>query len=113
MTHIPRSALLIPNLSSNNPRESPSQKPSLERPYFDLIPITYTDLFPALVQSGLVIPIPAKPLKTPYPRWYDENVYCKFHLGVQGHSKKNSEALKYQVQALMEKGYLSFEKGSE
>ena len=66
-----------------------------------------------LIQSELVIPIPIEPLKPLYPLWYDENAHCKFHLGVQGHSIEYREAFKYQVQALMERGYLNFEKKSE
>ena len=56
------------------------------------------------------MPISTEPLKPPYPRWYDENAHCEFHLGAQGHSTEDCEALKYQVQALMEDGYLNFAK---
>ena len=59
--------------------------------------MSYNDLLPILVQSELVILIPTKPLKPHYPWWYEENVYCEFHLGVQGHSTEDCEALKYQV----------------
>ena len=75
--------------------------------------MSYMDLLPILVQCELVIPIPTKLVKPPYLRWYDKNAYCEFHLVVQGHSIEDCEALKYQVQGLMERGYLNFEKGLE
>ena len=81
--------------------------------HFDPIPISYVELLPILVQSKLVIPIPIEPLKPPYPRWYNKNTYCEFHLGAQGHLTEDYEALKYQVQALIEGGYLNFAKNSE
>ena len=48
-----------------------------------------------------------------FKTWSLKNAYCEFHLGVQGHSTEDCEALKYRVQAFMERGYLNFEKGSK
>ena len=52
-------------------------------------------------------------MKPPHPQWYDKNAYYEFHLAVQGYLIENCKALKYQVQALIEGGYLNFEKKSK
>ena len=45
---------------------------------------------------------------TPYPRWYDANASCDYHYGIKGHSTENCQALKNQVQALKNVGYVNF-----
>ena len=48
------------------------------------------------------------PMEPPYPRWYDTNTSCDYHYGIKGHSKENCQALKNQVQALKNAGYVNF-----
>ena len=43
-----------------------------------------------------------------YPRWYDANATCDYHYGIKGHSTENCLALKNQVQALKNVGYVNF-----
>ena len=74
--------------------------------------MSYTKLLPLLIQSELIILTPTDSLKPPYLGWYDANAHCQFHLGAQGHSTEDCEELKYQVQALIEGGYLNFAKKS-
>ncbi|XWS75404.1 hypothetical protein CRYUN_Cryun01aG0084000 [Craigia yunnanensis] len=56
--------------------------------------MTYTKLFPKLVQCGLLMPIDIPPLQPPYPRWYNENIHCDYHSDNRGHSMKNCTTLK-------------------
>ena len=48
-------------------------------------------------------------MEPPYPRWYDANASCDYHYGMKGHSTKNCLALKNQVQALRNVGYVNFD----
>ena len=47
-------------------------------------------------------------MELPYPHWYDANATCDYHYGIKGHSTENYLALKNQVQALKNAGYVSF-----
>ena len=47
-------------------------------------------------------------MEPPYPRWYNANTNCDYHYGIKGHSTKNCLALKNNVQALKNAGYVSF-----
>ncbi|XWS60757.1 hypothetical protein CRYUN_Cryun07bG0063700 [Craigia yunnanensis] len=100
----------ITNFQLDNSSGSQRQKLSPKQLLFDPIPKPCTKLLPLLTQNELVILTPTDPPKPPYPRWYGENAHYEFHLGTQGHSTDDCEALKYQVQALMEGGYLNFVK---
>ena len=84
-------------------------RPQQEKFKPDLILMTYTELYPKLVQGGLLSPIDIPPLQPPYPRWYNENVHCDYHSGSRGHSTENCIALKRKVQDLIKKGELTFE----
>ena len=44
-----------------------------------------------------------------YPRWYDANANGDYHYRVKGHSIENCLALKNQVQALKNAGYINFD----
>ena len=70
--------------------------------------MTYTELYPNLVQDGLLSPVDIPPLQPPYPRWYNENVHCDYHSSNRGHSTKNCTTLKRKVQNLIKKGKLTF-----
>ena len=71
--------------------------------------MTYTELYPKLVQGGLLSLVDIPPLQPLYPRWYNENVHCDYHSSNRGHSTKNCTALKRRVQDLIKKGELTFE----
>ena len=47
-------------------------------------------------------------MEPPYPCWYDANSTCDYHYGIKGHSIENYLALKNQVQALKNAGYVNF-----
>ena len=84
-------------------------RPQQEKFKPDLLPMTYTKLYPKLVQSGLLSPVDIPPLQPPYPRWYNENVHYDYHSRNKGHSTKNCTSLKRKVKDLIKKGGLTFE----
>src|SRR3954464_11432107 len=70
--------------------------------------MTYTELYPALIEKGLVqtrAP-PLVPEKLPW--WYKAEVSCPYHQGAPGHDLENCIALKYEVQRLVRSNLLSF-----
>ena len=71
--------------------------------------MTYTKLYPKLVQGGLLSSVDIPPLQPPYPRWYNENVHYDYHSNNRGHFTKNYTALKRKVQDLIKIGELTFE----
>lgn len=76
---------------------------------FDLIPMKYSQLYPALIQRGLVTPRGYKtPPPNPLPAWYDPQKHCEFHEGAPGHDLDNCYALKIKVQELIKADILSF-----
>ena len=72
------------------------------------IPVSYTKLLPWLIQAQLLARVPLTPMEPPYPRWYDANATCDYHYGIKSHSTENCLALKNQVQALKNTGYVNF-----
>jgi len=54
------------------------------------------------------VPIPIKPLESPFPKGYDPNARCDYHAGAIGHSTENCKALKFKVQNLINAKWLSF-----
>ena len=68
---------------------------------YHTLPVSYAQLLPLLVQKYKILIIPAKPRKPPYLEWYDLNVRCEYHGGVQGHSTESCIPLKDKVQALI------------
>ena len=70
----------------NNARGPRSQQ---ERPKFKPIPMTYTKLYPKLVQLESLVPMDIPPMQPPYPIWYNENTHCSYHFDNRRHSTKN------------------------
>ncbi|XP_050877313.1 uncharacterized protein LOC127081068 [Lathyrus oleraceus] len=78
------------------------------KPYFSSIPMTYTELYPSLLQKGLVTPRPLGPPLNPLPPWYNKDAHCPFHEGAHGHDLEGCYALNHIVRELVEKKILSF-----
>ncbi|XP_022735589.1 uncharacterized protein LOC111288912 [Durio zibethinus] len=97
-----------PTYPNSNQRNSQNNN-NRERPHFDPIPMTYTDLYPRLIEKHLVVPIIIKPLKPPFPKWYDPNAHCDYHYRNPGHSIEHCTALKRKVQGLINEGVLNFD----
>ena len=82
------------------------QKFEKDKPRWDPIPITYTELFPKLVRMGHIKPVQLAPLRPPFPRWYNAHTQCDYHGGNPGHPTENCTALKYKVRDLINDGKL-------
>ena len=95
--------------SGNNVGNSRGVRPQWEWPQFDPIPMTYIELYPKLIQSGLLEPISILPIRPPYPRWYKENASCDYHSSNRGHSLEDYTLLKWRVNNFIKKGELTFE----
>ena len=71
--------------------------------------MTYTELYPKLVQLGSLVQMDIPPMQPPYPRWYNENARCDYHSGNRGHSTEDCTALKRRVHDLIKAGALAFD----
>ena len=97
------------NLPNASRGKSNGQRLEKDKPRRDSIPITYTELFPKLVQSGHIKPAQFAPLRPPFPRWYNAHTRYDYHSGNPGHLTKNCTSLKSKVQELINGGELTFE----
>ncbi|XP_050915537.1 uncharacterized protein LOC127130598 [Lathyrus oleraceus] len=79
-----------------------------ERATFNPIPMSYTELYPSLLQKGLVVPRPMGPPPGRLPPWYNPNAHCPFHEGAPRHDLEGCYALKHRVRELIESKILSF-----
>ena len=86
-------------------------RPQQKRAKFDPIPMTYTKLYPKLIQGGLLVPVSIPPIRPPYRRWYNENISCDYHFGNRGHSLEDCTAIKWRVSKLIKIWELTFEDG--
>ena len=75
------------------------------RAQFDPIPMTYTKLYPALVQKGLITTRPLIPQNPPLTGFrYD--LHYEFHQGAVGHDLESCYPLKNKVQELVKANIL-------
>lgn len=72
------------------------------------IPMMFTELYPYLVQRGLVTTRALGPPPNPLPSNYNAAAHCLFHEGAPGHDLENCYAFKNLVRDLMERKILSF-----
>ena len=78
-----------PTNQPSSSRDKPNgQKIDKNKPQWDPIPVTYTELFPKLVKSGHIEPFQLVPLRPPFPRWYNAHTRCDYHGGNPGHPQK-------------------------
>ena len=84
------------------------QKIDKDKLRWDLIPITYIELFPKLVEKGHIEPVQLAPLRPPFSRWYNAHTRCDYHGGNPSHPTENCTALKYKVRDLINDGKLKF-----
>lgn len=103
---VPPMQAQVPQQRTN--RFQPGQRPP--RTYFEPIPMTYSQLYPALIQKGLVTPRGYEnPPPNPLPTWYDLHKHCAFHEGAAGHDLEGCFALKAKVRDLIKAGILNFQ----
>ena len=77
-----------------------AQNQNQNRAQFDPIPMTYTELYPELVQKGLITTRPLIP-RNPPPVKFRSDLHCEFHQGAAGHDLESCYALKNRVQELV------------
>ena len=77
------------------------------RGQFDPIPITYTELYPHLVELGLITTRPLTP-PDPLPVGFRSDLHCEFHQGATGHDLERCFALKARVQELVRSKEINF-----
>lgn len=70
--------------------------------------MTYTKLYPRLLEARLIGPTPMGELKPPYPDWYKLDAHYVYHAGAIGHDVENRIAFKRKVQALKSTHWLDF-----
>ena len=71
--------------------------------------MTYTELYPKLIQLGSLVPMDIPPMQPPYPRWYNKNARYDYHFGNRGHSTEDCTALKRKVHDLIKVRALAFD----
>ena len=71
--------------------------------------MTYTELYPKLVQLGSLVPMDIPLMQPSYPKWYNENARCDYHSGNRGHSTEDYITLKKRVHDLIKVGALAFD----
>ena len=91
----------LPNASIGKPNR---QKIERDKPRWDPIPVTYTELFLKLVKMGHIKPVQLAPLRPPFPRWYNAHTRYDYHAGNPSHSTKNCTAFRHKVQDLINLG---------
>ncbi|XP_050875287.1 uncharacterized protein LOC127078916 [Lathyrus oleraceus] len=96
-----RAQALRQNAQNQNRRQG-------DRVTFKPIPMSYTKLYPSLLQKGLVVPRPMGPPPDCLPPWYNPNAHCPFHEGAPGHDLEGCYALKHRVRELIDSKILSF-----
>ncbi|RDY00987.1 hypothetical protein CR513_15740, partial [Mucuna pruriens] len=97
-----------PKVDTTNMSNAPSNQPNRRSRVFTPIPMTYTTLFPLLLQKNMIAILPLKPLEPPYPKSYDPNMKCDYHAGAVGHSTERCWGSKHKVQDLIDGGRLKF-----
>ena len=71
--------------------------------------MTYTELYPKLIQCSSLVPMDIPLMQLPYPKWYNENAWCNYHSGNRGYSTEDYTALKRRVHDLIKARVLTFE----
>jgi len=98
-----------PNQSQN---QILTQKRNPKRSFVNFTPISmsYTKLLPTLLHNSLVTISPMKLVQPPYPKNYDANAKCDYYDWAIDHSIEMCFTLKHKVQALIDAGWISFQK---
>ena len=74
----------------SNPKGKPSRhKISKDKARQDLIPFTYTELFPKLLEAHLLAPVYTPTFQPPFKKWHDCKARCDYHAGSPSHSTEN------------------------
>ncbi|KAI5421443.1 hypothetical protein KIW84_045031 [Lathyrus oleraceus] len=100
-----------PQQQAYQPRNSNQTSTSYERKRvtFDPIPMTYSELYPSLIERKLITlrDPPAIPANLQW--WYKPELHCVYHSSAPDDDVENSYPLKIKVQVLVRCGILCFE----
>jgi len=80
-----------PGASYNNAQHPPPKD------NFSPIPMTYSELWPSLLENHLVVAIPGRVFQPPYPKWYYPGAKCVYHSGAPEHNIDSCIPFKYKV----------------
>ncbi|KAK5819656.1 hypothetical protein PVK06_024673 [Gossypium arboreum] len=89
-------------------RQESNARENTERPQFTPIPMTYRKLYQNLFNAHVVSPFYLKPLQPLYPKWYDTNAQCEYHVGITRHSIENCTVFKKVVERLIKMWIVRF-----
>ncbi|XP_040934550.1 uncharacterized protein [Gossypium hirsutum] len=90
-------------------RQESGTRQNSERIQFTPIPVTYRELYQSLYDAHAIAPFHLKLLQPPYPKWYDVNAKCEYHVGIPGHSIENCTGFKKAVEKLIKMGVVKFD----
>ncbi|KAA3460929.1 RNA-directed DNA polymerase (Reverse transcriptase), Ribonuclease H [Gossypium australe] len=91
------------------PRQESNTRQNTEKLHFTPIPMTYRKLYQSLFDAHVVSPFYLKLMQPPYPKWYDANAQCEYHVGIRRHSIENCTAFKKLVEKLIKIGIIKFD----
>ena len=95
--------------SRNNGENNRGARPQQYRTKFDTISMTYTELYPKLIQLDSLVSMDIPPMQLPYSRWFNKNARCDYHFENRGHSMEDCTALNRRVHDLIKVGALAFD----
>lgn len=79
----------------HNQQSNQNQKGRVPRKNkFDPIPMTYTELYPTLLQNELTKTRSPPAVLNPLPWWYKPEAHCDFHQGAPWHDLETRFSLK-------------------
>ncbi|XP_016706753.2 uncharacterized protein [Gossypium hirsutum] len=90
-------------------KQGSGSRQNFEKVSFTPIPVTYRELYQSLFNAHAIAPFHLKPLQPPYPKWYDANAKCEYHVGISGHSIENYISFKKVVERLIKIGVVKFD----
>lgn len=92
---------MIPATPATQANQQNNQGQAPKRFPYDLIPMSYANLYPTLFHTKALPPVP-----TNLPWWYRADVTCPFHQGAPGNNIEHFYPLKAEVQKLVKSGFL-------
>ncbi|KAA3482861.1 hypothetical protein EPI10_005073 [Gossypium australe] len=90
-------------------RQESNSRPNTEKLKFTFIPMTYGELYQNLFNTHVVSLFYLKPMKPPFPKWYDANARYEFHAGITRHSIENCTVSKKLIERFIKMGIVRFD----
>ncbi|MBA0786315.1 hypothetical protein Gotri_025441 [Gossypium trilobum] len=90
-------------------RQESGTRQNNEKLQFTPIPMSYKKLYQSLFDAHIVSSFYLNPLQPLYPKWYDANAQCDYHVGITGHSIETCTAFKKLVERFINMGIVKFD----